>query len=657
MKDKRYYIPFNSLNLNNILSSESISPSAFYEKRGFGFRRFERIGQNPFTNSLLAYSELPLSSIHKTEREEYLMLLAVPERYLRIEKSHIVDKIEIIQLKSTVYINWIDCFFVITDENLFERITAGTKRSLEVKHAEKYLSSFQSAQNNVGFNWSEDIIEGISDFKTIDSEGINFDQRFNKIKGLVYGFASGLLRAQSNELTAGKRYFQDFINTYSGLMNELSSISSSKNKGLFDSKRVDDDIKKLQDLRDRIDILLGANESTEVSQAIQQTFGIESEAFEQLSSYKYKKSKVTIQSLVIEFIKNKQKELYTVNELLDQLIANIKNFLRYKNQYSYKKMEDDFSVVRSLVSDKISNFQKIERRDNTLTHIPLIVNETSKVSSKCQNLTENENVVFSIILNELLSRLEMSVSDEIAQQRLDIIKGVGESVNEIAQKNSSQERDYLLRLYKSLKTVGVGFKPYESENKALQSFACFLTRFSELEKFQDYLDKNGIQDYSLAYSCWGASYGYSNLSKIMISPIESDEKSLQEILIYLYSILELQPPQKLEIKESNDKEISKTVVWQIDPKSEKTKPINFEAELIKLKGFKNKPDWIDAVLSCFQEVEDSAETDGGLFSNIDYRVDNFKDLLMNRTKRIKGFGKAKVIEVTKTFSEYKKNKI
>jgi len=158
MKDKRYYIPFNSLNLNNILSSESISPSAFYEKRGFGFRRFERIGQNPFTNSLLAYSELPLSSIHKTEREEYLMLLAVPERYLRIEKSHIVDKIEIIQLKSTVYINWIDCFFVITDENLFERITAGTKRSLEVKHAEKYLSSFQSAQNNVGFNWSEDII-------------------------------------------------------------------------------------------------------------------------------------------------------------------------------------------------------------------------------------------------------------------------------------------------------------------------------------------------------------------------------------------------------------------------------------------------------------------------------------------------------------------
>lgn len=653
MKDKIYYIPFNSLNLNNILSSESISPSAFYGKRGFGFRKFERIGQNPFANSLLGYSEIPVSSIHKTDREEYLMFLGVPEKYLKVEKLHKVENVEIIQLKSTVYINWIDCFFVITDENLYERITAGTKRSLEVKHAEKYLASFQSLQNKVSFKWNEDLLEGVSDFKTIDSEAIHFDQKFNKIKGLVYGFASGLLRAQSTELTAGKRYFQDFINTYSGLMNELSSISSGKNKGFFDSKRVDDKIKKLQDLRERVDILLGENENTEVSQAVQQSFGISSEAFEQLLNYKYKKSKVTIQSLVVDFIKQKQKELYTVDELLEQLITNVKRFLRYKNQYTYKKIEDDFNLIRGLVFEKISSFQNMERRDNTLTHIPFSVNEISNVSSKCQNLTENENVIFSVILNELISRLEMSSSDEIAQQRLDIITGVGESVKKIAQKNSSHEPDYLRRLYKSLKTVGVGFKPNESENKALQSFACFLSRYSELDKFQDFLDKNGIQDYFTAYSCWGASYGYSNLSKIMISPIESDEKSLQEILKYIYSIFKLEPPQKYEVDESTEKDESNTVVWKIDTKTEKTNVINFESELVKLKGFKNKPEWVNAVLSCFNEIDDNAEIDGGLFDNIEYRVGNFKELLLKRTKNIKWFGKVKVDEVSKLYGKLK----
>ena len=35
---EKIYIPTTTLNFNNILSTESISPAIFYEKRGFGLQ-------------------------------------------------------------------------------------------------------------------------------------------------------------------------------------------------------------------------------------------------------------------------------------------------------------------------------------------------------------------------------------------------------------------------------------------------------------------------------------------------------------------------------------------------------------------------------------------------------------------------------------------
>ena len=40
---KKLYIPTSTLNFNNILSSESISPKAFYAIRGFGYSRWQEV--------------------------------------------------------------------------------------------------------------------------------------------------------------------------------------------------------------------------------------------------------------------------------------------------------------------------------------------------------------------------------------------------------------------------------------------------------------------------------------------------------------------------------------------------------------------------------------------------------------------------------------
>lgn len=53
----KLYIPTCTLNFNNILSSESISPLGFYARRGFGNKRFYPVCANDKDQVIILYSE------------------------------------------------------------------------------------------------------------------------------------------------------------------------------------------------------------------------------------------------------------------------------------------------------------------------------------------------------------------------------------------------------------------------------------------------------------------------------------------------------------------------------------------------------------------------------------------------------------------------
>lgn len=46
----KLYIPTCTLNFNNILATESISPAGFYNRRGFGNKRYYKVQANDFNN-------------------------------------------------------------------------------------------------------------------------------------------------------------------------------------------------------------------------------------------------------------------------------------------------------------------------------------------------------------------------------------------------------------------------------------------------------------------------------------------------------------------------------------------------------------------------------------------------------------------------------
>ena len=127
MKDY-YYIPTSNLNLNNILSTESISPSSFYEKRGYGFKRFEKTISNSLVNSFLAFNMVPITPIVRSEREEFPIYFGIPIEALESFRKHQIKEHIIYQIDNTLYLNWAECVILVESLEQKKKLIASTGR-------------------------------------------------------------------------------------------------------------------------------------------------------------------------------------------------------------------------------------------------------------------------------------------------------------------------------------------------------------------------------------------------------------------------------------------------------------------------------------------------------------------------------------------------
>ena len=124
----KYYIPTSSLNFNNILSTESISPKVFYEKRGFGYSRWWSIDENNIENITLLFDsphqfERPSSDI---EDHEMLIEINTNDEYNKITDGvYYSDK--------TIYLNpWQTKIYFFSD-SVKRTVLSLSDSSLETK--------------------------------------------------------------------------------------------------------------------------------------------------------------------------------------------------------------------------------------------------------------------------------------------------------------------------------------------------------------------------------------------------------------------------------------------------------------------------------------------------------------------------------------------
>lgn len=670
--EKYFYIPVNSLNFNNILSSESLSPSSFYEKRGYGFKRFEKLTLNPFNNSILAYSAIPLIENLKSDREEFPVYLAIPNDYLEdIKNNYKKENILILQISQTLYLNPFECFFITKSKEEKLKLIASSRRSLEVKSADKYFENFTTLEelNFQTFNWNSKILDSVFDIKSINTASLLNDQKINKFKGLLYGYLSGRLNEQPEEIISAKFYYQEFINNFSLLMNDLSSgISEKKNYSKYSQNNNKIIFDKLNDLKERISFLLDTFENDKIENIVLDSFNLSNEVLDNISKFTYKESKKSILNILIDFIKTKQPELNSVEELLNNLLYKSNELTRYSNSKLYRELEDDFNSVRLLISQKINSIENSFNSKKSLSLIPFkVYNDFTRVNIGLEELAPNENSCYEVIINELLSRTELSSSDEIAQSRLDIITQVGKAiVDSNVELKDSAEIKYLRKLYESLKTVGIGFKINENENLALQAFASFLNRYSDNEKLLDFMVKNRVSNNGLVYGIWGAAYGYANMSKIITEPMSQNNDVYKLTANYFNNIIYnknlevnilknfIDSVDKLKPKQVKPYPINSSKNYFNEPKEKFFNKIQFIDLVIENKKLKLKDEWIETIKNCFEKVSSEIKI-GGLFNSENSKISLFKELLVSESKKLKGFGEAKIDETIKIYIDFIKN--
>ena len=141
---KKLYIPTSSLNFNNIISSESIAPSSFYLKRGYGFKRLEKVSLNHLDNVILLYEQYPDYEIGDKELENYPMVIEICRDFDYANLKEVGEGIY--TCSKTIYLNPFDSKFYFNSEFELKSTISKAEPSIEAKLVHLYENYSRSGR-------------------------------------------------------------------------------------------------------------------------------------------------------------------------------------------------------------------------------------------------------------------------------------------------------------------------------------------------------------------------------------------------------------------------------------------------------------------------------------------------------------------------------
>lgn len=182
----KYYIPTTTLNYNNILSTESISPPCFYAERAFGYTRWACIDENPYEDRVLLYSSPVLVRRPKGDREDHSLIIEIES-----DKGYPELQPGVHYAQETIYLDPGRVRFIFDSEEHRRATLSMSQGSLETKLVHLYRNDIEPYSQVI------DSVSGLPDLEekhASDFAGeIDKDRRVNKLKGMLYGFYIGAM--------------------------------------------------------------------------------------------------------------------------------------------------------------------------------------------------------------------------------------------------------------------------------------------------------------------------------------------------------------------------------------------------------------------------------------------------------------------------------
>ncbi|WP_433896562.1 hypothetical protein [Sphingobacterium mizutaii] len=206
-EEKRLWMPIHLWNLNELFTTESISPLSFYEERNFG----NPVNRNQETiediNNLILFDNIVKSSILLS-----ISTTLLDTNCLKEIKSKKKSNFKSFEYSKTIYLKKEHFKVYFNSEDKLNEFLNNAFMLLEVKTTNKYKSDF-SVINTIPEKVALYQTQLLSNRNTFQ---IFFDKAFNQIKGLIYGYfigSIGALDAKEQNLVSDLSKIKNAIGT------------------------------------------------------------------------------------------------------------------------------------------------------------------------------------------------------------------------------------------------------------------------------------------------------------------------------------------------------------------------------------------------------------------------------------------------------------
>lgn len=478
----KYYIPTSSHNIEDILTTESISPISYYAKRPFGAKFFKDISDINSDNTLYLFSEIPKFQIDDHETEQYPIALEIDDdaqlKKLEITSVYEGDDYKIISCSKTIILTPWNSRVIYFNVLAYQK----SRGVIEMSRNCKLGLRFPWVYTNDGVPLSN--MAKMINKKSLPDKG-PYDMAFNAGKGAFWGFILGCYHSISPEAAQ----LISISNSIRNIASNAISNSGECNQGFYN---------QLQDLEKRFHFIADKETNDKWSQACPQ-----------------EKRIILKEYLVYEEAFNK---FLTRNKLpYGPRIPNGKDYKEiwftyretvkaYMEAYVGKKRLASSSNPLSSITyrDSVVSIESCELINCVLDLIRLGKLDKEKIRT---NRIESAKIVLSEISGKLIKRFGKEKWDQ-----------------------NPEERDYINKLFQNISD----YKPFDInsiQDEELKAIAAVLLKGEDNVALMRYLEDNCVCNYSFILCLWGAIEGYASINKTILSPVISADNVCQVNII------------------------------------------------------------------------------------------------------------------------------
>lgn len=555
----QYYIEISSWNLLESFVTESISPFSFYSERNFG-------------NNLSRY----LSG--EKERANYLILST---KDLGGNISLIVDdsliessclspikglKTAFTYPKTIYYKKGLVSFRFSTPE-LRDSLIAESQILLEVKCLDKYLSTFDVK------SIESKNVKGITAFSNPISyeKGayVNYDNKFDKIKGAIVGYARGQYTSSDEVSLLLQNNLRDIKNSFGGMntqimMSDVFDENSDLSERIRNCKEI---YFKTVGVSNSFDVLLDQYKevinltkmrSEEKKQSynnnqkkenllkektyiedrisrIEESFNIievrkeldSIKALEKANGERVGKSRLYFKKDTVEYERKQQ-----LKSIIEEFENGNAEYIQYKNRLSQidQELNDDsnkFDNILSAIFTRISDIlNDLIKNASSLTNGGIVDLSQVSISDSLyllSNPDDSETCYFNILLNCILNSTTAKQLSEhsvllVLEESAKMFKSTP-----LSMVDSGKMILNTLREYWSYKNQRVDSFNIPEGMPVLQSIMSFFVKPLGFDQIERYMMIKKYSSKAYAFMLWGAWIGFADMPKTFTNVLYQDE--------------------------------------------------------------------------------------------------------------------------------------